>query len=743
MDKTHEILKNLTVKEKISLIAQAVMEHTDISKYGMKNFLLADGPSGIRMMKEADQEDIYDTLPLTCYPSASTYACSWDRELLRNIGQHLGREAQTKNVSVLLGPGCNIKRSPLGGRNFEYYSEDPTLTAELATEYIKGLQEEGTGACVKHFVANNQETRRMTIDEKIDERTLHEIYLKAFEKPVKEGNPYMVMTAYNRINGEYGAESNVTLRDTLRENWGYKGCVVTDCFGAHDLNKALINGLNLQMAGESPERLEQEITEMFCNGTLTVEQLDQAVLPTIEMAVKCEEANREEQYDSEMHHAFACKVAEESMVLLKNEEEFLPLKKEDSVAVVGRMAKELRFQGGGSSHVNPYRLEQVYDSILIECPKAVYAEGYRGDVSSEQLMEEAVTVAKKSDKVVFCMGLPEIYESEGYDRRHMKLPKCQEILLEKILQVNKKVVVVLFNGSPVEMPWEGQVSAILEAYLPGEAGGCAVANILFGKVNPSGKLAETFPIKISDTPCYLNFPGRWNQVVYAEGIYVGYRYYDKKEMDVKYPFGHGLSYTTFKYSDLHIEKMDMEVRVSLKLENTGKVGGKEIVQLYISKPGEWSDCPIKELADFQKIWLEPGESKKIEFKLKKDIFKSYDIDIHDWIIESGRYRLLIGKSSRNILLEGEVNWKEKRKLPNITEHTNLEDMIKLFGKQECLRELLKENPVSLDFLERCMDENPLIQSMGTLMSFHTLRRVDNNLTEEKIHKILKTLNKGN
>lgn len=740
MSRAEDILEKLTLRDKISFISQMVMERADLSEYGMKNFLLADGPSGIRMMKETDQEDIYDTLPLTCYPSASTYASSWDRELVWNIGQHLGREAQTQNVSVLLGPGCNIKRSPLGGRNFEYYSEDPVLTAELATEYIKGLQKEDTGACIKHFAGNNQETRRMTINEKIDERTLHEIYLRAFEKPIKEGSPYMVMTAYNRINGEYGAESNVTLRDILRKEWGYKGCVVTDCFGAHDLNKALINGLNLQMAGESPERLEEEITEMLQKGTLSIEQLDQAIRPTIEMAVRCEEVSRKESYDPEEHHNFARKAAEESMVLLKNKDDFLPLNAEDSIAVIGGMGKNLRFQGGGSSHVNPYRLEQVYESIVKLCPQAIYAEGYTDDISSGEMIEEAAVVAEKCDKVILCMGLPEIYESEGYDRVHMKLPQCQEELLQRILEVNKNVAVVLFNGAPVEMPWEEQVSAVLEAYLPGEAGGGAVANVLFGKVNPSGRLAETFPFKISDTPCYLNFPGRWNEVTYAEGIYVGYRYYDKKEMPVRYPFGYGLSYTTFQYSNLQIIKKDKEIQVSLELKNTGNRGGKEVVQLYIGKPGKWFECPIQELADFQKIWLDAGETKQIKFILKKDSFGIYDTDIHEWVVESGTYRILAGSSSRNISLEGQVEWTEPKEYPDITEHTNLEDMIRLFGKEQQLRELFKDNPVSLGFLERCMSEDPLTQSMGTLMSFHTLRRIDNKLTEEDIQRMLKELN---
>lgn len=740
MKEKEKILSSLTVEEKASLLSQFVLERTVVTKYGLTGFLLADGPSGIRKMKEEESDDIYDTLPLTCYPSASTYACSWNRELLYELGHHLGIEAQAQNVDVLLGPGCNIKRSPLGGRNFEYYSEDPVLTGELATEYIKGLQEEGVGACVKHFVANNQETRRMTINEKIDARTLHEIYLKAFEKPVQEAKPYMVMSAYNRVNGEYGAESDVTLRDTLRKEWGYEGNVITDCFGAHDLAKAIKNGLNLQMSGESAGRLAEEVKMLIQAGKLTEKELDKAVIRTIELSLKCRDRSRKEQYDKETHHEFARKMAAQSMVLLKNENHFLPFTGKESIAVIGGMAGNLRFQGGGSSHVTPYRLEQVYDAVKDICPQTIFAPGYDGDTSTEEMMEAAVKAASISEKVIMCMGLPEIYESEGYDRVHMKLPTCQEELLGRILEVNENVVVVLFHGAPVEMQWTETTKAVLDAYLPGEAGGGAAANLIFGVENPCGKLAESVPLRLADTPCYLNFPGGWDTVTYAEGIYVGYRYYDKKEMQVAFPFGYGLSYTQFAYHNLRTKKEGNTIHVYLQVENTGDMAGREIVQLYVKKPGIWYDCPVRELADFQNVLLDPGETKNVTLCLTEKNCSVYDEEQEKWLLEGGCYGIEAGASSRDIRLSCEVKIESGRKLPRITENTCLDDMIQLFGKQELLRSLLAKHPESMRYLEMCMDENPMIRSMGALMSFATLRRIDNLLKEEDIAFFLEKLN---
>ena len=740
MEKSKEILEQMTLAQKASLVTQYVLEHTDVSGYGLENILLADGPSGIRMMK-ADSAGIYDTLPLTCYPSASTYACSWDRELMGELGRHLGIEAQAQNVSVLLGPGCNIKRSPLGGRNFEYYSEDPCLTGELALAYIRGLQGEQVGACIKHFVANNQETRRMTINELIDERTLNEIYLKAFEKPIREGKPYMVMAGYNRINGEYCAESDHVLKDVLRQNWGYEGNVITDCFGAHDLPKALKNGLNIEMTALDGERLAEIIAGYIKEGRLTEAELDQAVLKTIDLMLQCAADSREESYDPEDHHAFAARLAEESMVLLKNEDGFFPLSTEGSLGVIGEMAVDLRYQGGGSSHVNPYRLDQCFDKLKEIYPQAIFSPGYTKDTSDELKLREAVALAASSDRVVLFLGLPEIYESEGYDRTHMRLPAAQETLLEKVLEVNPNVGVVLFNGAPVEMPWLSRVKAVLEAYLPGEAGGTAVARLLSGRANPCGRLAETFPIHLEDTPSFLNFPGEPEKVHYREGIYVGYRYYEKCHKPVNFPFGYGLSYTTFEYSDMTVEKMTDHVAVSLKVENTGALVGKETVQLYVSKPSVWYDCPVRELAEFAKVELQPGETKKVDFALPFSAFMVYDDDIHDWVLEGGVYTMAAGRWAGNMVLSVPValpSWNMRRR---ITIHTTLQDMIVLYNKGDQLKALLHDYPEALKYVAYCYDEDPLMQSMGTLMSFHTLRRAEPGLSDTDIDRIIEALNK--
>lgn len=779
MERSKEILMQMTLAQKASLVTQYVLEHTDVSEYGLENILLADGPSGIRMMK-ADSAGIYDTVPLTCYPSASTCACSWDRELMGELGRHLGMEAQDQGVSVLLGPGCNIKRSPLGGRNFEYYSEDPCLTGELALAYIRGLQGKHVGACIKHFAANNQETRRMTINELIDERTLHEIYLKAFEKPIREGKPYMVMAGYNRINGEYCAESDHILKGVLREDWGYEGNVITDCFGAHDLPRALKNGLNIEMTALDGGRLAEIIAGYIKEGRLTEDELDRAVLKTIDLMLQCAADRTEESYDPESHHEFAARLAQESMVLLKNEDSFFPLAPEGSLAVIGEMAVDLRFQGGGSSHVNPYRLDQCFDKLKEIYPQAVYAPGYSigaagreklnggaadgrqisgGAADGRQISEaaadglqvseaaaddrqisDAVALAAASDRVVLFLGLPEIYESEGYDRTHMRLPAAQELLLEKVLEVNSNVGVVLFNGAPVEMPWLSRVKAVLEAYLPGEAGGTAVARLLSGRANPCGRLAETFPVHLEDTPCFLNFPGGPDKVHYREGIYVGYRYYEKCHKPVNFPFGYGLSYTTFEYSRLNVEKNEKHVQVSLEVKNTGALAGKETVQLYVSKPSVWYDCPVRELADFTKVDLQPGETKKVDFALPFSAFMVYDEDIHAWVLEGGSYTIAAGRSAGEMVQSAPVElpaWNMRRQ---ITIHTMLQDMIVLYNKGPQLKELLQNYPESMKYMSYCYDEDPLIQSMGTLMSFHTLRRADPELSDKAIDRIIEALN---
>lgn len=739
MSEAETILSQMTLEEKAMLLSQGLIEQEDMGRFGLRSFWVADGPSGIRRRREAGNESI----PLICYPSASTYACSWDRELMRELGRHLGVEAQAEDINILFGPGCNIKRSPLCGRNFEYYSEDPVLTGELAAEYITGLQAEGTGACVKHYAANNQETRRMSVNEKIDSRALHEIYLKAFEKPVRCARPWMVMTAYNKINGEYGAENEVTLKQVLRGEWDYKGSVITDCDAALHLEKSIKNGLNLLLDGQSAKSLASEVKELMAEGRITEEELDKAVLNTIQLCLKCGEASREVRFDPEEHHLFAEKVARESMVLLKNEDHIFPLDSGDSLAVIGGMAEDLRFQGGGSAHVEEYRLDQVFGAVKEICPGAVYARGYREDSSTVQWMEEAVRTAASCSKVLLCLGLPESFESEGYDRTHMRLPECQTQLLDRIVRANPNTAVLLFHGAPVEMPWKGAVKGILDAYLPGEAGGKAAAAVMFGKVNPSGKLAETVPVKLSDTPCFLNFPGSMTEVTYAEGIYVGYRYYDKKEMEVAFPFGHGLSYTSFTYGGLEIKQDGVRDRVSLWVENTGGREGKETVQLYIRKPGRIYDCPVRELRDFQKISLQPGERKHIEFVLEPEAYQIYDPAEGSWVTEGGIYGIEIGSSSRDIRLTGGILRKAEGEPALIADETSLKDMISFYGKEQLLEKLFADHPDTRVLLELCRSENPTTQAFGALNTMQTIKRTDSTVTDQVIEEWLRELNNQN
>lgn len=728
-------------KEKAALLSQIVWETTDTGRFHLPGFLLADGPAGIRKLKEYFDEDIYNTYPCICYPSASTCAGSWDRELLRELGQHLGKEAKAEGIDVLLGPGVNIKRSPLGGRNFEYYSEDPYVTSELATEYIKGIQELGTGACIKHFAANNQETRRMTIDVKVDEETLQELYLKAFEKPIKEGKPYMVMTAYNQVNGEYCGEHSYLLKKVLREDWGYEGCVVTDCYAAHDLAKALKNGLNLQMPGESEKRLTERIKEYIAAGELSERELEQAVGKTIDMALQLNENRIQTDYDKEKHHVFAEKCALESMVLLKNKDSILPLNKKEKIAVIGEMAKKPRFQGGGSSHVNPYKLEQAYSYLEKDGNVCRYAAGYKGDVTTADLLQEAREAAQKAEKIVLFIGLLEMYESEGYDRTHLSLPKAHIRLLQAVYEVNQNIVVVLSCGAPVEMPWIGMVKGLLAAYLPGEAGGSAITKLLYGDVNPSGKLAETFPICLEDTPSFLNFPGDSQQVHYQEGMFVGYRYYDSKNMEPLFPFGYGLSYTQFSYEKMDVERMEINAflgaKVNVTVANSGNREGKEIVQLYVSDKDSDKRRPQKELKAFEKISLKPGERKTIEIRLDKEAFSHYEKESGSWVVRNGRFEILIGTSSRDISFREEI-WVDAgdEKEIQITEHTSLGDMIKVKRINDILDAQLKVHPKSYEFYQLCKAEDPLVRSMGELMSFQTLKRVDDTLLDEHIAEIM-------
>jgi beta-glucosidase len=658
-----DIISKLTLEEKASLCSGLEFWRLQgIERLGIPSIMVTDGPHGLRKQEgSSDHLGIYDSVPATCFPSAVGMATSWNRELINKVGVALGEECQAEDVAILLGPGANIKRSPLCGRNFEYFSEDPYLSSEMAANHIKGVQSQGVGTSLKHFAANNQEYRRMSIDAVIDERTLREIYLASFEGPVKEAKPWTVMAAYNKVNGEYASENEYLLKDILKDEWGFEGIVVSDWGAVNEREKALNNGLELEMPANSVG--DQKIVNAIKNGQLSEEELDKAVERLLTIIFKAVDHKKENAtYSREAHHHLAREVARESMVLLKNEDQILPLKREGTIAIIGEFVKKPRFQGGGSSHIVPTKLENILVEIesISGNANVIYAQGYNldSDTVNEKLINEAKEVAAGADTAVLFVGLPESYESEGYDREHLRIPENHVQLIEAIAEVNQNIVVVLSNGSPIIMPWIDQVKGLLEGYLGGQALGGAIADLLFGDANPSGKLAETFPQKLSDNPSFLNFPGDGDKVEYKEGIFVGYRYYDKKEIDPLFPFGYGLSYTNFEYSNLIIDKKEIKdtetVSVRLKVKNSGSILGKEVVQLYIKDVASTVSRPGKELKGFEKVELQPGEQKTVTFVLDKRSFAYYNVHLKDWHVETGEFEVLIGKSSREIVLSDKI-----------------------------------------------------------------------------------------
>lgn len=665
MDIDH-IVEILTLEEKAALCSGADFWHTKaIERLDIPSIMVSDGPHGLRKNKEG-ASDPNEAIEAVCFPSACVTACSFDRELLSEMGKAIGEQCQAEGVSVVLGPGCNIKRSPLCGRNFEYFSEDPYLASQIAIAYIKGVQSKGAGTSLKHFAANNQEHRRMSISAEIDERTLHEIYLAAFEPVVKEAKPWTVMCSYNKINGEYSSQNKHLLTDILRDKWGYKGLVVSDWGAVDDRPKGIAAGLDLEMPG-SMGKNDRLIVEAVENGRLSMEDLDKCVRRVLELVDKACECRTETVWDKERHHKLVRKIEEQSAVLLKNDDDILPLDPGQKIAFIGAFAENPRYQGGGSSHINSYKVVSALDAVK-GMENITYARGFNLDKDEidPDLEQEAVETAMNADVVAVFAGLPESFESEGYDRKHMQLPQCQIDLINKLAKVNKNIVVVLHNGSPVEMPFasgeEGfeQVKAVLELYLGGQAVGEAAANLLFGKVNPCGKLAETFPLNLEDNPSYLNFPGEGDKVKYSEGIFVGYRYYDKKKLKVLYPFGYGLSYTKFEYSDISVSSNEVSDKKPFTVEctvtNVGERDGAEIVQLYVEPLTPTVIRPVKELKGFEKVYLKAGESKRIVFRLDKSAFAYYSEKFHDWYSESGEYNILIGENSDSILLEEKVHF---------------------------------------------------------------------------------------
>lgn len=691
-----EIMKTLTLEEKAALCQGASFWFTqDIPEKGIPAIMMTDGPHGLRKQTgETDHLGIHKSVPATCFPSAAAMACSWDRDLIQRVGEALGEECLEQQVSVLLGPGANIKRSPLCGRNFEYFSEDPYLSSQMAKHHILGVQSKGVGTSLKHFAVNNQETCRMTVNDVIDERTLREIYLASFEAAVKEAKPWTVMAAYNRINGEFCCENEHLLGEILRREWGYEGVVVSDWGATNDQVKGIAAGFDLRMP-HSGQASTDKIVSTVKNGTLSEEKLDETVCRILTL-VKQGIEHRVEGYraDMETHQRLAVRAAEESAVLLKNKNGILPVRKGEKLALIGGFAKNIRCQGGGSSHVNMTVNENMLDVLAQKFPSVqfAFARGYRlkQDKIDMEFVNEALSVARDADKIVLCLGLPDRMESEGFDRKHLRLPENQVHLLGKLTALKKPIAVVLFAGAPVEMPWLKKADALLAMYTAGQGAAEAAVDLLFGEANPCGKLAETYPEKLAHTPCSLAYPRR-ETAHYEEGVFVGYRYYEKKELPVLFPFGFGLSYTAWKYRNLRVSRKSIkdtdEITVSVDIANVGAVKGKEIVQLYVRDVESSVPRPVKELKDFVKVECEPGESKTVQFTLDKRSFAYYEPRLHDWYAESGKYEILLGTSSADIRLKTSVNMTSTVEIP------------KQYDKFVTMADLMK-NPVGAQIMQK-------------------------------------------
>lgn len=652
--KYESIISKMTLEEKALMMSgKNTWQTVDFEKYGIPSMTMSDGPHGLRRQAGAgDHLGLNASLPATCFPTAATVANSWDEELGEEIGAALAEEAATMDVNVILGPGLNIKRSPLCGRNFEYFSEDPYHAGKMAAAYVRGMQSKGGAACPKHFAANSQELRRMANDSVVDERTFREIYITGFEIAVKEGKAKAIMSAYNEINGVYANENSHLLQEILVDEWGFDGCVISDWGGSNDHALGVQNGSHLEMPGTGKSGM-RDIVKAVQAGTLKEEVLDQRLdelLSLIFATHGTTEKAKGTTFDVEAHHKLARKAAEESIVLLKNQDNILPLKPGTKVAVIGDFARKPRCQGAGSSLVNPAKepeaiLDRIgeYDIVMVS-----YEQGYvRNRPPKMDLLRKAKEAAKGADVVLFFGGLDEISESEGLDRTHMMMPEAQGMLIDELSTVNENLVVVLSAGSAIEMPWHQYVKGIVHGYLGGQAGASAMLNVLTGKVNPSGRLNETYPIHYEDTPCYHYYPGKERSSEFREALYVGYRYYTTIDKKVRYPFGYGLSYTKFRYYNLKVN----EQGVTFGIENTGDVAGAEVAQLYIGKKSDTVFRPVRELKGFKRVVLAPGEETEVTIPFDDKTFRFFDTRTNTWEIESGEYQIMIGTDAETMQLQ--------------------------------------------------------------------------------------------
>ncbi len=728
-----EILSQLTLEEKAALVTGDGFWHTRaIDRLGIPAITLSDGPHGVRRQPPDQENGIGGSYPSTCFPPAVGLASTWDAELVERVGEALGDESNALDVQVLLGPGINIKRSPLCGRNFEYFSEDPLIAGELGAALIRGIQSKGVGTSLKHYAANSQETDRFRVSAEMDERTAREIYLAGFERAVKDASPATVMAAYNKVNGVYATENPWLLNEVLREEWGFDGVVVSDWGAVNDRDAAVAAGLDLEMP--ESQAGPAAIVAAVRAGSLDETVLDTAVHNVLKLvfghAHLVADPSREPAVPDDMiatHHALAREAASRAAVLLKNHDGILPLSPEQSIAVIGEFARNPRYQGAGSSQIEPTRLDDALTGIRgIAGPDVTFAPGYTLDGSGDapELVREAVSVAAAAQVAVVFLGLPATAESEGYDRDDIELPASQLALLAEVVRANPNVVVVLSNGAAVRVSdWEGGVRGILEGWLLGQAGGGAIADLLFGIANPSGRLAETIPVKLEDNSAFLDYPGRDGRLEYHDGVFVGYRWYDARRLPVSYPFGHGLSYTSFEYSGLSTsvegEDADLAVHVSVTVTNTGPVAGREVVQLYVHAPSERVRRPVNELRGFRSVPLEPGESREVSFTLGYRDFAYFHPTLRRWYAERGTAEILVGASSRDIRERASVELPVNEPVTPLDRQSSLAEWMAHPGGRQVLGGLLQQaaaqNPDATSMLH-----NPeLLAMMGSM----PLRRI--------------------
>ncbi|MBP6182307.1 glycoside hydrolase family 3 C-terminal domain-containing protein [Flavobacterium sp.] len=751
-EKAKTLVAKMTLEEKASLCSgETAWSTKPIARLGIPSIFMTDGPHGLR---KAEGFDFTNSVPATCFPTASAVASSWNPALAQKMGEALAIESQANDVQILLGPGVNMKRSPLGGRNFEYFSEDPILAGTIATGYINGVQSQGVGTSIKHFAANNQETERMSNNSNVDERTLNEIYFPAFEMAVKNAQPWTVMCSYNKLNGVYASENPYLLNETLKKKWDFKGFVVSDWGAVNERATGVDAGLSLEMPASGGFN-DKKIVDAVKKGTLSEARLDEIVTDVVAITLKAKDSHKKRiVVDKVKHNDLARQVSSECIVLLKNDNAILPLKSTlKKIAIVGNFAKTPRYQGAGSSQVRPTQIVNALDELqkMVKGTQFSFSTGYNTEGETDDTkITEAVQNAKNAELVIVFAGLPDSYESEGYDRKNLDMPAGHNQLISAVAAVNKNIVIVLMNGAPVSMPWKKDVSAIVEAYLGGQAGGGAIADVLTGKVNPSGKLSETFPMRLEDTPTAMDFPSKDGNANYGEGIFIGYRYYDKKKIEPNFPFGYGLSYTTFAYSDIKTNSTSAkdtdDITISLKVKNTGKVAGKEVVELYVHEQETEVSRPENELKHFEKVTLLPGEEKTVTFNLTSRDFAYFNSKSHDWAVKSGKFDIRVGGSSRDLPLQQTIDiqstktvkvvftreslFKEFKNVPNSTEI--YAKIIQSFTGENKKPETEDEKKAA-KFLEAMLADMPLNKFL--LLS-------GGKLTEENLDVILKDANKN-